>query len=255
MKRFVVFCLYLGLCVLQTEAARGSAFRVTPIQVVLGRSQASALLTVINESQEPLSFQVSAFAWTQGPKGEIQLAPTNDVVFFPSLLTIEARKEAKVRLGLTAAAGAVERTYRIFFEELKPVESASKAPGSQVRVLTKMGIPVFLEPVKASWSGKLGGIAVAAGRLRFAVRNTGNVHFSLLTVHVVGADQGGAKVLDQQAEGWYVLPGGVREYEIDLSPAECAALRTVTVEAKTDRGMLSGRGNVSGSDCPPAPAR
>lgn len=255
MRRLAVLCLCLGLCVLQAEVAKGSAFRVAPIQVTLGRSQTSALLTVINESKETLRFQVSAFAWTQGPKGEIQLARTSDVVFFPSLLAIEAQKEAKVRVGLTVAAGGVERTYRIFFEELKAAEPASQAPSSQVRVLTKMGIPIFLEPVKESWSGKLDGIGVTAGKLRFQVRNNGNVHFSLLTVHVVGADRGGAKVLDQQAEGWYVLPGGVREYEIDLSPAECAALRTVSVEAKTDRGMLSARGDVSGSDCPPSPAR
>jgi fimbrial chaperone protein len=213
------------------------------------------MLTVVNESPETLRFQVSAFAWSQGPKGEIQLAPTSDVTFFPSLLSIEAGKEAKVRVGLLVAAGPVERTYRIFFEELKPAEKPDQPPGSQVRVLTKMGIPIFVEPVKESWGGKLEGLGVAARKLRFAVRNTGNVHFSLLTVHVVGSDKAGAKLLDQQVEGWYVLPGGVREYEIDLSQAECAALRVVAIEAKTDKGMLTARGDVSGDGCPPAPAK
>ena len=48
----------------------------------------------------------------------IELAPTQDVVFFPALLTLKPGEERRIRVGSTAAPGSIEKTYRIFVEEL-----------------------------------------------------------------------------------------------------------------------------------------
>src|SRR5206468_4339846 len=145
-RRAGKFPLGLALGLLLCLAARASAtsFTVTPIQVVLATSTSSTLLTVANQSADTLRLEVSAFAWDQAPDGEMQLTATEDVLFFPSLLTLGPGERRNVRVGAATAAAASEKTYRIFVEELPPPEGGSTAPKkSGVRILTRMGIPVF----------------------------------------------------------------------------------------------------------------
>src|SRR5205823_1522674 len=72
-RRAGKFPLGLALGLLLCLAARASAtsFTVTPIQVVLATSTSSTLLTVANQSADTLRLEVSAFAWDQGPDGEM----------------------------------------------------------------------------------------------------------------------------------------------------------------------------------------
>jgi fimbrial chaperone protein len=247
--------LVLWLALGQSGALSAAAFRVTPIQVALSSSSSSALLTLTNESSETLRFQVSAHAWTQGRKGEIELAPTQDIVFFPALLTLEAGKERKIRVGTSTSPGPVEKTYRIFVEELPPAEGPKEVatPKSEVRVRTKMGIPIFVEPTaKARMEGAIESPALEGGQVRFRVRNTGNVHFMLLSVRIIGTGPSGEAVFEKQAEGWYVLPGGIREYEIPVPPADCAKVKVFAVEATDERETLKARLEAPPGACAPA---
>jgi len=247
--------LFLGLALGQSGALSAAAFRVTPIQVTLSSTNSSALLTLTNESSETLRFQVSAHAWTQGRKGEIELAPTQDIVFFPALLTLEAGKERKIRVGTSSPAGTVERTYRLFVEELPPAEQpkGSATPRSEVRVRTKMGIPVFLQPAaKPEVAGAIESPALENGQLRFRVRNTGNVHFTLLSVRITGKSASGETIFEKQAEGWYVLPGGIREYEIPVPSAECTRVKVFSLEATDERGTMKSRLEAPTGACAPA---
>ncbi len=223
----------LALC--QAGTARASSFTVTPVQVALSGSNRSALLTLDNESSEELRFQISAFAWEQGTRGEIRLAPTQDIVFFPALLSLGPGKERKIRVGSTIPAGAAERTYRIFVEELPPARVSKVAnAGTQVRVLTKMGVPIFVQPARPEPAGRIEMGGSEGGHLRFRVRNTGNAHFLLESMHVRGLGPSGETVFDHAQDGWYVLAGGLREYEETISAEECARIGTFVIEARTD---------------------
>ena len=247
--------LFLGFALGRNGALSAAAFRVTPIQVALSSSSSSALLTLTNESSETLRFQVSAHAWTQGRKGEIELAPTQDIVFFPALLTLEPGKDRKIRVGTSASPGAVEKTYRIFVEELPPAEQPkeSATPRSEVRVRTKMGIPIFLQPAaKPHVAGVIESPALEDGQLRFRVRNTGNMHFTLLSVRITGTSASGETIFEKQAEGWYVLPGGIREYEIPVPPADCARVKEFAVEAADERETMKARLDAPAGGCAPA---
>src|SRR5438093_1269442 len=166
----------LGL-VLQAETAAASAFKVTPVRVTFS-GPSSTLLTLRNDSDEPLRFQISAFAWSQDAKGGIQLGSTDDITFFPVLLTLKPGEERKVRVATTVAAKDVEKTYRIFFEELPPLETP-KTSGAQVRILTKMGIPIFVSPANGNAEASIDSLKLEKGTLAFDVRNSGNVHFAL----------------------------------------------------------------------------
>src|SRR2546421_6591721 len=142
-KSFAQAVMVLGL-VLQAEFLAASAFKVTPVRVTFS-GPSSTLLTLKNESDQPLRFQITSFVWFQDPKGAMQLTPTEDIVFFPALLSLNPGEERKVRVAATVAAKDVEKTYRIFFEELPPLVKPENA-GAQVRILTKMGIPIFVSP-------------------------------------------------------------------------------------------------------------
>jgi fimbrial chaperone protein len=243
-----------GLALCQAGIVSASSFTVTPVQVALSASNRSVLLTLVNESSEDLRFQMSAFAWQQGPLGEIQLAPTQDIVFFPALLALGPGKERKIRVGSTIPAGATERTYRIFVEELPPARvSKASSGGSQVRVLTKMGVPIFVQPARPEPAGKIEVQGPEDGHVRFSVRNTGNVHFLLQDVRVRGLGPSGETVLDRVANGWYVLAGGVRDYEETISPEACARIGTLVFEARTDGEPFETRQPLPPGSCgPPA---
>src|SRR5256712_10346979 len=107
-RSLALLATVLGL-VLQAEAILASAFKVTPVRVTFS-GPSSTLLTLRNESDQPLRFQISSFTWSQDARGSVQLSPTDDIVFIPHLLTLSAGEERKVRVAATVAATDVEKT-------------------------------------------------------------------------------------------------------------------------------------------------
>ena len=229
--------------------AIASAFTVNPTQIFLTPKTTSALLTLRNESDETLRFQLTVFAWDQSPQGEMKLQPTQDIVFFPTLLTLAPKEERKVRVGASTTFAAAEKTYRIFVEELPP-----QAPGttqSSVRVLTKMGVPIFMQPAKTQAQGGLRDLTVKNGVFTFGVSNTGTVHFVPQSVRVRGMSGAGEVVLDKQVEGWYILAGGVRAYELKLPSPECTKMTALSVEVQVGASTLKERLETPPAACNP----
>jgi fimbrial chaperone protein len=215
--------------VCQAATARAASFSVNPTQIFLSGATKSALLTLKNETDESIRFQVSVMRWGQDPKGQMVLEPTEDVVFFPALLALGAREERKIRVGITVAAGALEKCYRIFVEELPPLEEGSPLAGVKMR--TKMGVPIFLQPLKTAAQGQLTDLAVIGDRVSFSLFNTGTLHFTPEGVRVRGMDGGGAMLIEQTADAWYVLAGGRRDFDVAVPAARCADIRSFTIEA------------------------
>lgn len=248
--RATTLAFFSFLFALPTAAA---TFKVSPIQIYLYAGKTTELLAVENQSSEPVRLQVTAFGWSQSPRGDIELAPTVDVVFFPALLTLEAGKERKIRIGVSKPAGAVERTYRVFVEELPPLEKPSQAGNrSEVKVLTRFGVPIFVQPAKVTKSGAIENAKLDSGTVKFQVRNTGNAAFSLLSVRISGAGADGKQTFENQAAGWYVLAGGERIYEIAIPPADCRRTKTISLEAKTERDTWKASVAVAPEACGPA---
>lgn len=243
-----------GLALLLAVPPAGAAtFKVSPIQIYLSAGKTTELLAVENQSSESVRLQVTAFGWNQSPRGDIELAPTEDVVFFPALLTLEPGKERKIRIGVAKPAGAVERTYRVFVEELPPLEKPSEVGNrSEVKVLTRFGVPIFVQPAKLTKSGAIEKAALESGTVKFHVKNTGNAAFSLLSVRSSGAGADGGRTFENQAAGWYVLAGGERIYEIAIPPADCRRTKTILLEAKTERDAWKASLAVAPEACGPA---
>jgi fimbrial chaperone protein len=208
--------------------ASAATFSVNPTQIMLSAKTSSTLLTLSNESDEPIRFQLTAFAWTQSAAGEIELTGTKDVVFFPALLTLGPKEQRRIRVGATVPVAAAERTYRIFVEELPPLQAPGA--GAAVRVLTKMGVPIFLRPVKETATATLNDLGLRAGTLHFTVANTGTVHFvpEQIKVRAIGRD--GAAVTERDVAGWYILAAGRREFDITLPATECGRIASLAIE-------------------------
>ena len=245
MRRLVFVLVQMFLA----SSAAASSFTVKPVRVNLSENNASALLNIMNESDGELRFQMHVYTWTQSEIGEIKLAPTKDIVFFPTVLTVEAHGTRNVRVGSNVAADATEKTYRIFVHEL-PASNASSASNA-LQILTEMGIPIFLQRGKGEPKGKLDAVAIEKGQLHFTVQNIGTAHLLLQTVHVDAFDRDGASVIKRDLPAWYILADGVRRYSMPLAGNECSKVHHVVITASSESQEIHSQLEVHVPHCPP----
>jgi len=231
--------------------AEASSFTVNPIKISLSGREQSALLSLQNQSDEEIRFKIAAHAWKQNPKGEMELSDTKDIVVYPTLLTLGPKQERKLRVGSTLSPGASERNYRIFVEELPPLTSPKTESQSQVRVLTKMGLPVFIEPMKVVVSGMIEGIGVAKGIVSFTAKNTGNSHFLVQSVQIKAIDSADAVLFEKKLDGWYVLAGGTRSWEVEIPKDVCKKTKALSVELQAAETKFNGRLEMPAAGCGP----
>lgn len=255
----------LGLLTWAAGDVAAAAFTVTPVRVLLGRGANSALLTVRNDSTEPIRFQITLKAWNQAPNGEMELSDTNDLVFFPTLMEVKPSEQKNVRIGSSFKAPVTtERSYRIFFEELpapQVVKPEEKQTGAQVKVLTKMGVPIFIQPANPVIKGEIGGLSQSGRNVQFDVKNVGNSFFSVMGTSVTGIAKDGSTTFEKKQDGWYVLAGGLRHFRFEIPAEKCSAtdhvrvgvLSTLTDE-KGNPASLQQEMPVDGAACTAAPA-
>jgi fimbrial chaperone protein len=221
---------------------------ITPVVVDLGRAR-STLVTVKNAAKEPGRYELHAFAWDETPLGQMKLEPSADLLVFPRVLDLAPGQERKIRIGTTAAPGDRERTWRVFIEEILPAATAEEA--TRLRTRLRVGLPVFLAPQRPLAGGEIAGLGVEHAKVTFLVRNGGTVRIRPSSVRVVATDATENPIFEKTFDGWYVLAGGDRLYEIDLPAEVCAKARSVTATAATDRQTIEARQPLSDRACAP----
>lgn len=236
----------IGLCCLSPGSAHASSFDVSPVSVTLSAQSTSAMLTVTNRDAETVRFHISAFSWQQNEKGEMVLNPTNDIVFFPAMLSLNPKEARNLRIGMKVQPGAIEKTYRVFVQELPPAVT-SENPGV-VRVLTKMGIPIFVQPAAPSAKPVLSNLAVQGHQVTFKLTDAGNKHLRLQKL-VVSATNNGKVLHTKEIDPWYVLAGGTHTYVVELPADVCKALKSVQVELESDSGAA--KASLADAHCAP----
>jgi fimbrial chaperone protein len=247
LSSLTLLCCLLGL----GGSAVASSFTVNPIKLSLSGKNQSALLTLQSQTNEEIRFKILVQEWMQSPKGEMQLKDTKDIVVYPGLLTLAPNEERKLRIGTTVAAGAIERSYRVFVEELPPLRAPQSTNKSEVKVLTKMGVPIFVTPDKPKAAGTVEGMALAKRKLVFTVKNTGNVYFLMQSVRVKALNAAGASAFEKDVESWYLLAGGTRVWEVEIPKEACAQSRAMTVEVQSAEVTFNGRMDVAAAGCAP----
>ena len=224
-------------------------FRVSPIKLVFESGVKSGIINVVNEGEETLQVQMKAFEWTQDAEGKDQYAETNDLIFFPRMMTINKNEERILRAGIKAQPVAREKTYRLFIEEIPGPRKEQQ--GSQVQVAIRFGVPIFIKPLKEEVQGNIGGIEMKGEKLQFAIKNTGSSHFIIQSILIKGKDIKGVENFSKELSGWYLLTGVKRTYETSISKEVCQGMSKLEIEVKADQLSLSGKLDVDNKMCLP----
>ena len=216
--------------------ARGAEVQINPVRIELSSETRSEVVTLRNSGTEPASFEMQIRSWDQSKAGEMQLAATGDVVVFPVILLLAPGEERNLRVGAAVPPGPMEKAYRLFVQEM-PSPARPDKP-QQVRVLTRIGVPIFIAPARVVERAVLKDLAVRDGKARFSVVNTGTIHVRTTAVKVALKGAQGAVLGNREAPAWYLLAGGERAYEVELGGESCAAVREVSVAVTLDSKQL-----------------
>lgn len=201
--------------------------------LVLAREQKSELLTLQNRSDTAMNMELSAFSWDQSATSDQKLDPTDDLIFFPSVFSLQPGEVQLVRVGSTVPPGLTEKTYRVLLHEL-PATTASAAPKtgvkSSVAVLVSTYVSVFILPTTLIGGESIDGLAMKGGQITFQVKNDGNVHIGAQRFTVKGLGASGKEVFKHQYLGGFVLAQKSREYKVPVPDAQCHDIESVSVE-------------------------
>lgn len=247
-RRRVLSVVFLTFCFSVTDLkwAKGGSFQLEPIRITLSAKNSSALLTLRNDSGERTRFQIGVYGWDQNRQGEMVLRPTEDLIFYPQLLALDPGDQRKVRVGTNNSVVSLERAYRIFVEELPPADKQEK---TGIRILTKMGVPIFIQPAQTKVLGRIEQMTVVQSEFSFAIKNSGNVHFLPSLVRVRGTDAQGEGFLERELRAWYILAGGSREYRVEVPREHCRKIEILTVEVQLEEKSLQEKFRLPANAC------
>jgi hypothetical protein len=79
-----------------------------------------------------------------------------------------------------------------------------------------------------------------SGKVFFTLSNDGTVHFVPKQIRVRGF-AGSATAVDNQIDGWYILAGGRREFDMAFPESECSRITSVTVDIQFGSESLQER--------------
>jgi len=205
---------------LSAAATVGAAsLHVAPVRVALTAARPVASVTLGNGEEDEVAVQVDVLAWSQRD-GKDVYEPTRELLVNPSIFRLAGRSQQIVRLGLQAPASAdVERSYRVFFQQLPRDQALPTEPGAGARLQTllRIGVPVFV-PAAAprhhlQWR-LLPSAPQAPGEThRLWLDNLGTGHLQVTGLEL--RHESGAH-LWSKATSWYVLPGQSASIALDL---------------------------------------
>lgn len=203
-----------------------AAFRASPVRIYLGPEARSELVTLSNHGDRTVRLQVVAQAWSESPLGEQLLAPTDELVVFPSLLTLGPGESRQVRVGVVGVPATREATYRVIVTELPEPDLPGAPHGVVIR--TRLSLPVFATPAAAVAHPRVTDLVLGPDGLDFTLVNDGTRHARVGALEVTFEDPKG-KTAPTTIEGWYLLSGGRRDYHVALPALGCVAHARVVV--------------------------
>jgi fimbrial chaperone protein len=229
--------------------AHGANFDIKPVKIYFDAQTRIEKLTLKNLSDENFRLQLKAYIWTQGKKGEDLYEETNDIIMFPKILSLKRGEERIVRVGTNVSPGEIEKTYRIYIEQMPPAEDEAK--DTHVRMLVKIGVPLFISPLKKDEKGDVESVSLKNGKAEVKVANNGNLHFAITGINVMGLDDKGKTIYSTELGGWYLLQDKSRVYEASVPEETCNSFAKLRVAMKTKDFTRTGEINVERGMCRP----
>jgi fimbrial chaperone protein len=137
----------------------------------------------------------------------------------------------------------VEKTYRLFIEELpQPTSAPASAPkGAAITVLIRFGAPIFVKPVNPQDRIDIERFELSGGSIRLTVRNSGNQHQLVEGIHFKGLGAQAESLYATTLADRYLLAGTVKQYTTAIPKSTCETLVSLVAEIKTDKAHASGQ--------------
>jgi fimbrial chaperone protein len=187
-------------------AIAAGSLRVAPTRLDLKLDRRATVLAVRNTGDAPTFLQIETKLWTQ-EGGTDSYSDANDLIVSPPVFSIDPGAEQIVRVARrTIDPPMEEKSYRLFVQE---VPLASDSGGQQLKVVLRIGVPVFVTPPAASapqieWSMS----CPQSGPQALRILNSGGraLRFDELSIRAAGADQ--------VEHAIYVLAGAARSIPI-----------------------------------------
>ena len=79
--------------------------------------------------------------------------------------------------------------------------------------------------------------------------NTGTVHFVPQKVMVRGIGAAGENLFDREAQAWYILAGGRREFEVALPTPDCQRATSLAVDVEFSSTVVKESLQTPGGAC------
>jgi fimbrial chaperone protein len=246
MSRLAALLVIAACLVIATEhAAWAGQVDIAPVRVHLSDKRRTQELKLRNSGTDKARFQVTFHAWQQTPDGKMELTDTQDLVVYPTLLEVDPGKTRVIKVSCLAPVGQVEKTYRVFVEEL-PIGDLQTG----LRVLTRFGLPVFFQGGPRNPNPTVAA-RIENGKLVVVLGNSGNTHFMTKSVQAVGLGANGRTLVESSLPAWYVLAQGERRYEVKLDPKLCATLASATIKVVTEDTSVDSQILLDASSCSP----
>lgn len=231
----VLFGAAIACTPVRAQPAAGG-FTVSPIRLEMQAGARAISLQLANGADRTKTVQVEALRWTQ-IEGQDHYAPAPELVINPPLFRVAPGAHQVVRAGFRGGApdGAVERAYRLYLQELP---DGDEPPASQLRLLLRIGVPLFVAPSAPVRAVPVWTLARAAdGGLLVELRNDGGRRLRIDALEITGHSESAAP---QPLAGLsYVLPGQVRRWPL---PRATTSSRPVAAALKlfgrSDAGPL-----------------
>ena len=199
----------LGMLAVAGTAA-ASTLSVAPVRIELSPTVSTAVLTLRNPDDAPVTVQATPAAWSQQDQQD-QLADTHDVLVTPPLFTIPPKGHQIVRVALLRKPDTSrELDYRLVLAEIPPPGTPES---TGLRFALRITMPVFVAaPVPTAPDLTWQHSWLADGTLRIEAHNNGTAHIQVIDFDVQTADQA-ARVVHTDAAR-YLLPGSSAHWEI-----------------------------------------
>ncbi len=209
-----------------------SSFSVEPVRVILDLQHRTERMTVKNESDRPLTVLIKAYRWTQADAGKDHYAETDDLIIFPRALTMAPGEERFVRVGMAAPSGQMEQAFRIYMEE-QPINGEQAPKAATARILMRLGIPVFAQPLKPEMNLKVHELILSKGLLQHTLTNSGNTFVTAEQITINGRDKKGNELFASNLGGAYLLAGSTRTFEIAIPKSQCSRITQINVTTRS----------------------
>ena len=181
-------------------AAHAGPLVIAPTTVEVAPGKASAVVEVLNDSDEPVDLQFRPYRWSQAD-GRDQLTPTADLVVSPAIATVAPHARQTFRVLRTVSAdGAGEQSYRLKLNQIP------RAIGRAVAINLEFSIPVFFgsgAPPRLEWSSDGAGVTLTN-------RGGRRVKLGQLALE----RPGGGSVALVGASSSYLLAGSTRRFPL-----------------------------------------